>query len=180
MAVRQQRTGHTSVVTIDRPWAHNAVDARMADELDDAFREFDADPGADALVLTGARGTFCAGADLDWRFVPSGKPTVAAVEGWALGGGFELALWCDERVAAASARFSFVERRMDRGQSGRRLAALVGHGRALDLLLTGRVVGAAEALEIGLVGRVVADGRALEAATQLACRRSALASMVRW
>jgi enoyl-CoA hydratase len=194
--IRVGRDGPVTVVTIDRPERRNAVDEAAAAALADAFRSFDRDPGAAVAVLTGAGGAFCAGADLkalaEGRPLqvaadgdgPMGvtrlrlsKPVLAAVEGPAVGGGLELALWCDLRVAAEGARFGVLNRRVgvplvDQGTV--RLPRIVGHGRAMDLILTGRVVGSAEALAMGLVNRVVADGEALAAAVTLAGELAAL------
>ena len=190
------RVGPVTVVTIDRPAARNAVDAAAADALREAFAEFDADPGASVAVLTGAGGTFCAGADLkavatgDRRPVRDegpgpmgptrmtlGKPVVAAVEGYAVAGGLELALWCDLRVAAHGAVFGVFCRRfgvplVDLGTV--RLPRLIGHSRAMDLILTGRAVGAEEALAIGLANRLVPTGTSLDAAVTLATELAAL------
>ncbi len=184
------REGPVTVVTIDRPEVRNAVDAATADALREAFYEFDADPSASVAVLTGAGGTFCAGADLKATSAGEprpvrdegpgpmgptrttlGKPVVAAVEGHAVAGGLELALWCDLRVAARDAVFGVFSRRfgvplVDLGTV--RLPRLVGHSRAMDLILTGRAVDAQEALEIGLVNRLVPRGAALGAAVSLA------------
>ena len=184
--VRVERDGPVTVVTIDRPERRNAVDGPAAAALADAFREFDRDPGASVAVLTGAGGAFCAGADLkavaagrpprvaadgDGPMGPTrlrlSKPVLAAIEGPAVAGGLELALWCDLRVAAEGAILGVLNRRfgvplIDLGTV--RLPRLIGHGRAMDLLLTGRPVGAAEALAMGLVNRVVPDGAALTAA----------------
>jgi enoyl-CoA hydratase len=190
-SVRVERRGRTTVVTIDRPERRNAVDASTADALTAAFRAFDADDLSDIAILTGAGDAFCAGADLralaggerrtlraDGDVAPMGpprlqlsKPVIAAIEGPAVAGGFELALWCDLRVAGRSAFFGVLNRRfgvplVDLGTI--RLPRLIGHGRAMDLVLTGRRVGADEALAIGLVTRVVDDGTALEAAVALA------------
>ena len=190
-AVRVDRSAGTTIVTIDRPARRNAVDAATALALYDAFRAFDADDASSVAVLTGTGGTFCAGADLRAiadgevrSVVPAGdaapmgptrlllsKPVVAAIEGYAVAGGLELALWCDLRVAASSAMLGVLNRRfgvplVDLGTI--RLPRTIGHGRALDLILTGRAVGAAEALAMGLVDRVVDDGRALAAALELA------------
>lgn len=178
------------VVTIDRPERRNAVDAPTAAELHEAFVAFDADPGVSVAVLTGAGGAFCSGADLqaitagEARPVtedgpgPMGptrlrlaKPVVAAIEGPAVAGGLELALWCDLRVAASDAVLGVYCRRfgvplVDLGTV--RLPRVVGHGRAMDLILTGRGVDAAEAERIGLVNRVVPPGQALPAALALA------------
>jgi enoyl-CoA hydratase len=183
--------GRVTVVTIDRPECRNAVDLETARALYDAFRRFDRDPTADVAVLTGAGGAFCAGADLkalaegDYKpidpngdYAPIGptrlklgKPVIAAVEGPAVAGGMELALWCDLRIAARSAVFGVFNRRfgvplVDLGTI--RLPRIVGHGRALELILTGRAVGAEEALRIGLVNEVAEDGQALARALELA------------
>ncbi|HEX8862380.1 MAG TPA: crotonase/enoyl-CoA hydratase family protein [Actinomycetes bacterium] len=191
-----EREGPVTVVTIDRPERRNAVDGPTATALAEAFRAFDADPGAAVAVLTGAGGAFCAGADLKaiaagepLRVAPDGdgpmgptrlrlsKPVLAAIEGPAVAGGLELALWCDLRVAAEHAVLGVFSRRagvplIDLGTI--RLPRLVGHGRAMDLILTGRGVGAAEALAIGLVDRVVPDGTARRAAVALAGELAAL------
>jgi enoyl-CoA hydratase len=188
--VRVERDGPVTVVTIDRPERRNAVDRPAADALAAAFREADRDPGTSVAVLTGAGGAFCAGADLKAvaagdppRVAPDGdgpmgptrlrlsKPVLAAIEGPAVAGGLELALWCDLRVAAEGATLGVLNRRfgvplIDLGTI--RLPRIVGHGRAMDLLLTGRAVGAAEALAMGLVNRVVPDGQALTATVGLA------------
>jgi enoyl-CoA hydratase len=171
------------LVRIDRPGRRNAIDTATAAALHDAFVAFDAAPDERVAVLAGGPEAFCAGADLKElpRLRPSGplgptrlqlsKPVVAAVEGWCVAGGLELALWCDLRVAARSARFGCLERRwgvplVDGGTY--RLPRVVGLGRALDLILTGREVDAEEALAMGLVNRVVEDGRATDAAVELA------------
>ena len=185
-----ERHGAVTTVILSRPGVRNAVDRATAQALADAFREFDADPGAGAAVLWGEGGTFCAGADLkaiadgrgnrvttdgDGPMGPSrmvlAKPVVAAVEGHAVAGGLELALWCDLRVVAADAVLGVFCRRwgvplIDGGTV--RLPRLVGLGRALDLVLTGRPVGAEEALAIGLANRVVPSGGARAAAEELA------------
>jgi enoyl-CoA hydratase len=193
MPVHYEPGGEIVTVTIDRPEVANAVDRPTADALADAFRHFDADPDLSVAVLTGAGGKFCAGADLkamragdpervsrveadgDGPMGVSrmllGKPVIAAVEGNAVAGGLELALWCDLRVAAEDAVFGVFCRRwgiplMDGGTI--RLARLVGHSRALDMLLTGRGVSGAEALDMGLANRVVPKGDALAAAQALA------------
>jgi enoyl-CoA hydratase len=194
--VRVEQDGPVRVVTIDRPERRNAVDGPAAAALADAFRAFDRDPGASVAVLTGAGGAFCAGADLkaiaagqpprvaadgDGPMGPTrlrlSKPVLAAIEGPAVAGGLELALWCDLRVAAEGATLGVLNRRfgvplIDLGTV--RLPRIVGHGRAMDLILTGRAVGAAEALAIGLVDRVVPDGEALTAALALARDLAAL------
>jgi enoyl-CoA hydratase len=171
------------VVRIGRPEKRNAIDSDTAARLLEEFTEFDADESQRVAVLTGDERAFCAGADLTSlpRLRPSGplgptrlqlsKPVIAAVEGWCVAGGLELALWCDLRVAGESARFGCLERRfgvplIDGGtQPDDPRQAL---GRALDLILTGREVDAEEAREIGLVNRVVPDGTALDAAVELA------------
>jgi enoyl-CoA hydratase len=189
-AVRSERVGPVTTVVLARPEARNAVDGPTARALADAFRDFEADPEARAAVLWGEGGTFCAGADLKAagtargnRVAPDGdgpmgptrmrlsKPVVAAVAGHAVAGGLELALWCDLRIAEEDAVFGVFCRRwgvplVDGGTV--RLPRLVGTGRALDMVLTGRAVGAAEALEWGLVNRVVAPGTARAAAEELA------------
>jgi enoyl-CoA hydratase len=194
--VRVERDGPVTVVTIDRPERRNAVDAAAAAALADAFRAADRDPGTAVAVLTGAGGAFCAGADLkaiaegrpprvaadgDGPMGPTrlrlSKPVLAAIEGPAVAGGLELALWCDLRVAAEGATLGILNRRfgvplIDLGTI--RLPRIVGHGRALDLILTGRAVGAAEALAMGLVNRVVPDGQALAVAVELAHQLAAL------
>ncbi|HET6811769.1 MAG TPA: crotonase/enoyl-CoA hydratase family protein [Acidimicrobiales bacterium] len=190
MNVSVGHDGPVTVVTIDRPEVRNAVDGPTAAALADAFRDFDADPAAAVAVLTGAGGTFCAGADLkavatgrgnrveptgDGPMGPTrlvlGKPVIAAVEGHAVAGGLELALWCDLRVAARDAVFGVFCRRwgvplVDGGTV--RLPRLIGHSRAMDLILTGRPVDGTEALAIGLANRLAEPGRALEEAVALA------------
>jgi enoyl-CoA hydratase len=190
MTVHYDTDGPVVTITLDRPEVRNAVDGPTAAELADAFRTFDADDALSVAVLTGAHGTFCAGADLKGlaterhnRLEPDGdgpmgpsrmalsKPVIAAVEGHAVAGGLELALWCDLRVAAADAVFGVFCRRwgvplIDGGTI--RLPRLIGHSRAMDLILTGRAVGAEEAYAIGLANRVVASGTAVEAAQALA------------
>jgi enoyl-CoA hydratase len=177
-------------VTIDRPEVRNAVDRPTAGALADAFRDFDADETASVAVLTGAGGHFCAGADLKAvgegrgnRVEPDGngpmgpsrlqlsKPVVAAIEGYAVAGGLELAVWADLRVAARDAVLGVFCRRwgvplIDGGTV--RLPRLIGESRAMDLVLTGRAVPAAEAFEMGLVNRLCEPGGALEAAQRLA------------
>ncbi|HVW46183.1 MAG TPA: crotonase/enoyl-CoA hydratase family protein [Solirubrobacterales bacterium] len=184
--VRYERVGAAAVLTIDRPERRNAVDAAAARALREGFERFEADDTARSLVLTGAGGeAFCAGADLkamdlevDDPAGPMGfsrlaatKPTIAAIDGWCLAGGLELALWCDLRVATPGSTFGCFERRwgvplIDGGTQ--RLPRVVGLGRALDLILTGRPVDAAEAERIGLVTAVTAPGGHLERALQLA------------
>jgi enoyl-CoA hydratase len=183
-------------VTIDRPHVRNAVDAETAAALADCFRRFAADEKLSAAVLTGAGGTFCAGYDLKSLALgapdrlnevgdrPMGptrlqmdKPVIAAIEGFAVAGGLELALWCDLRVAAGDATLGVFNRRfgvplIDLGTI--RLPRLIGHGRAMDLILTGRAVPAVEALHIGLIERLVAPGAALQEAQAMAHRLAKL------
>lgn len=190
MSVRVERQGAITVVTIDRPESRNAVNRATAEELSAAFRDFDQAPDQSVAILTGAGPHFCAGADLkavaaghpnrleaggDGPMGPSrmllSKPVLAAVEGYAVAGGLELALWCDLRVASESAVFGVFCRRfgvplIDGGTI--RLPRLVGHSRALDMILTGRAVRAQEALGMGLANRVVETGEALNTALQLA------------
>jgi len=171
------------VVRIGRPAKRNAVNSETAERLLAEFLAFEADETARVAVLTGDEQAFCAGADLQDlpRLRPTGplgptrlhlsKPVVAAVEGWCVAGGLELAAWCDLRVAGRSARFGCLERRwgvplIDGGTQ--RLPRIVGLGRALDLVLTGREFDAVEAADIGFVNRLVADGEALDAAVALA------------
>jgi enoyl-CoA hydratase len=206
--VRYERVGAAAVLTIDRPHRRNAVDGPTAERLLQGVEAFEADDGARVLVLTGAGGiSFCSGADLkaldtyaDRLGLPDGpmgftrrtptKPTIAAIGGWCLAGGLELALWCDLRVAAEGSTLGFPERRwgvplIDGGTQ--RLPRIVGLGRALDLILSGRLVGTEEARAMGLLTEVVPAGehlaRALEMAeglaafpqeTMLADRRAAL------
>jgi enoyl-CoA hydratase len=181
------RRGSAALVTIDRPERRNAVDGETAAALLAAYERFAADDGARVLVLTGAgEEAFCAGADLKaletldpdapagpmgFSRVPPVKPAIAAISGWCVAGGLELALWCDLRVAAESARFGCLERRwgvplIDGGTQ--RLPRVVGLGRALDLILTGRTVEADEALAMGLVSEVVAPGEHVARALALA------------
>ncbi|MEO7555283.1 MAG: crotonase/enoyl-CoA hydratase family protein [Acidimicrobiales bacterium] len=172
-----------TVVRIDQPSVRNAIDSETAQRLHDAFLAFQADPDAKVAVLTGDAEAFCAGANLRSlpRLRPSGplgptrllldKPVIAAIEGWCLAGGLELAAWCDLRVAGDTATFGCVERRwgvplIDGGTY--RLPRLIGLGRALDLILTGREVDAREAECIGLVDRLVTAGTALDEAVALA------------
>ena len=192
MPVRVEREDAVMVVTIDRPEVRNAVDGPTAQALADAFRDFDSDDSARIAILTGAQGHFCAGADLKAmsqeperanRVQASGdgpmgptrmllsKPVIAAIEGYAVAGGLELALWCDLRVASRDATLGFFDRRwgvplIDGGTI--RLPRLIGQSRALDLLLTGRGVPAPEAFEMGLVNRLADTGAALDAAVALA------------
>ena len=182
-------------VTIARPEVRNAVDPETARSLADAFHRFEADESLMVAVLTGAAGNFCAGYDLkalaesssdslsesDGPMGPTrmslNKPVIAAIEGYAVAGGLELALWCDLRVAAGDATLGVFNRRfgvplIDLGTI--RLPRLIGQGRALDLILTGRPVGALEAKQIGLVDRLVEPGRALAEAQKLASQISEL------
>ena len=189
-SVRTELDGPVTTVVLDRPQARNAVDGRTARALADAFRAFDADKTQHVAVLYGAGGTFCAGADLKAVGTPDGnrvdedgdgpmgptrlrlgKPVIAAIEGYAVAGGLELALWCDLRVVAADATLGVFCRRwgvplIDGGTV--RLPRLIGTGRAMDLVLTGRPVGADEALQIGLADRVVPAGAARAEAEALA------------
>lgn len=189
-SVLTTRDDKVLIVTIHRPEARNAVDSSTALALSRIFRDFDRDDHLHAAILTGAGGTFCAGADLkeiaEGRRPPVdangtgpmgptwlqlSKPVIAAVEGHAVAGGLELALWCDLRIAARNAVFGVFNRRwgvplIDLGTV--RLPRMIGQGRALDLILTGRAVTAEEALQMGLVNRVVEPGKALEAAVGLA------------
>jgi len=179
VTVSTTKDGPVTLVTLDRPQTRNAVDRDTADRLHAAFEEFDADDGQSVAVLYGEGGTFCSGADLkamDQRLEPDGpgpmgptrmrlsKPVIAAIEGFAVAGGLELAIWCDLRVAARDASFGVFCRRwgvplIDGGTV--RLPRLIGTGRAMDLILTGREVGAVEAERIGLVNWVVEPGAAL-------------------
>lgn len=192
MSVRVEKRDRITTVILDRPSVRNAVDRATADALADAFRAFDADPHSDVAVLWGAGGTFSAGADLkavaagtpnrlevtgDGPMGPSRmrlrKPVIAAVAGHAVAGGLELALWCDLRVVEEDAIVGVFCRRfgvplIDGGTV--RLPRLIGEGRALDLILTGRAVHAPEALAIGLANRVVATGQARVEAEALAAQ----------
>ncbi len=208
--VRLERVGAAAVLTIDRQDRRNAVDGPTAALLLEAFQAFEADDDARVLIVTGAGGvSFCAGADLKAiaSFAPrlgapegpfgftrltASKPTIAAISGWCLAGGLELALWCDLRIATTGSQLGFPERRwgvplIDGGTQ--RLPRIVGLGRALDLILTGRIVDSGEALAMGMLTQVVPDGehltRALAIAeglasfpqsTMLADRRAALAA----
>ncbi|WP_235916013.1 crotonase/enoyl-CoA hydratase family protein [Antrihabitans cavernicola] len=171
------------VIRIGQPQVRNAVDSETAARLHDEFTAFDADPTAKVAVLTGDTAAFCSGANLkdlpdlrdDGPLGPTrrqlSKPVVAAIDGWCVAGGMELAAWCDLRVAGDTARFGFFDRRhgvplVDGGTY--RLPKLVGLGRALDLILTGREMSVAEAHTIGFVDRVVPAGTALDAAVELA------------
>lgn len=194
--VRVERNGPVTTVIMDRPEARNAVNGPAAAGLYAAFEEFDDDDSASVAVLWGDNGTFCAGADLKAFGTPDAnpvhrtgpgpmgpsrmaltKPVIAAVSGFAVAGGLELALWCDMRVAEEDAVFGVYCRRwgvplIDGGTV--RLPRLIGHGRALDLILTGRSVDAAEAFAIGLANRVVPRGQARAAAEKLAAELAAL------
>jgi enoyl-CoA hydratase len=186
--VRYERQGAAAVLTIDRPQRRNAIDAATARGLREGLDQFEADDDARALVLTGAGGeAFCAGADLKaidldvddpagpegiTRLTPS-KPTLAAIDGWCLAGGLELALWCDLRIATPKSVFGCFERRwgvplIDGGTQ--RLPRVVGMGRALEMILTGRPVEGEEAQRIGLVNEVVEPGGHLERALEIAER----------
>jgi enoyl-CoA hydratase len=189
-AVQVDRAGPVTTVILDRPGVRNAVDGPTAALLAEAFADFEADPDAAVAVLTGAGGTFCSGADLKAVGTPRGnrtepdgpgpmgptrmrlsKPVIAAIAGHAVAGGLELALWCDLRVAEEDAVFGVFCRRwgvplIDGGTV--RLPQIVGAGRALDLILTGRPVPAPEAFQMGLVSRLVPPGTARKMAEQLA------------
>lgn len=196
MNVRVERSGAVTTVILDRPQARNAVDGPTAAALYQAFEEFDRDDTASVAVLWGDHGTFCAGADLKafgtananqthrtgpgpmgpTRMVLT-KPVIAAVSGYAVAGGLELALWCDMRVAEDDAVFGVFCRRwgvplIDGGTV--RLPRLIGHSRAMDMILTGRAVDAEEAHAIGLANRVVPKGQARAAAEQLAAELAEL------
>jgi enoyl-CoA hydratase len=188
---RYERIGAAAVITIDRPECRNAIDLETAQQLRRGYDEFEADEGARVLVLTGAGGVaFCAGFDLKsdgldvddpagpegfTRLTPS-KPAIAAIEGYCVAGGLELALWCDLRIATTGSTFGCFERRwgvplIDGGTQ--RLPRVVGMGRALDMILSGRPVEAEEAQRIGLVNEVVAPGAQLERALELGERIAA-------
>ncbi len=197
MQVETERSGKVFTVIINRPEVKNAIDYETSRQLAEAFRAFEADEEACAAVLWGAHGTFCAGADLkalaadpmqearrlnedmvaDGPLGPTrmllSKPVIAAISGYCVAGGVELAAWCDLRVAEEDAVLGIFERRfgvplIDGGTQ--RLPRLIGMSRALDMILTGRPVGAQEALEMGLVNRVVGKGKAREAAEELAAQ----------
>ncbi len=195
-AVVVTKDGPVTVVTISRPERRNAVDSRTATALIEAFEAFDADDSASVAILTGAGGSFCSGADLkaleagDKRpvrdqgpgpmgptWLELGKPVIAAIEGPAVAGGLELALWCDLRVAATNAVLGVYCRRfgvplVDGGTV--RLPRLIGHSHAMDLILTGRGVSGPEALHMGLVNRLSRPGHALTDALELAHTLAAL------
>jgi enoyl-CoA hydratase len=187
--VSYERRGAAALITIDRPHRRNAVDGPTAQALHDAFLRFEADDDARVLVVTGAGGvSFCAGADLKatetmaprlmseegpmgFTRLSASKPTIAAISGFCLAGGLEIALWCDLRIATESSRLGYPERRwgvplIDGGTQ--RLPRIVGLGRALDLILTGRIIDTREALAMGLLTEVVAEGKHLERALELA------------
>ncbi|WP_254839818.1 crotonase/enoyl-CoA hydratase family protein [Natronomonas marina] len=184
MTVEYDRRGPVAVVTVDRPERRNAIDDATAEALGDAWERFDGDDDALVGVLTGSEGTFSAGADLkemDLQDRPEGwlgftrtrvsKPTIAAIEGHCVAGGLEMALWCDLRVASESATFGCFERRfgvplVDGGTQ--RLPRVVGLGRALELILTGRELAPETAKEWGLVNRLTPEGEALETAVEMA------------
>ncbi|MBJ7400132.1 crotonase/enoyl-CoA hydratase family protein [Mycolicibacterium sp.] len=190
MSVHVVRNPPVMTVIIDRPQARNAVNGPTAIALFEAFEEFERDDSASVAVLWGDHGTFCAGADLKAIGTPASNPTqptgtapmgptrmvlskpvIAAVSGYAVAGGLELALWCDLRVVESDAVFGVFCRRwgvplIDGGTV--RLPRLIGHSRAMDMILTGRAVGAEEALAIGLANRVVPTGQSRQAAEELA------------
>jgi enoyl-CoA hydratase len=195
--IRYERTGAAAVLTIDRPERRNAVDGPTAAKLGEAYAQFVADDGARVLVLTGeGDAAFCAGADLKaldtlaprlqdpagplgFTRLTSPKPTIAAISGWCLAGGLELALWCDLRIATRDAQLGFPERRwgvplIDGGTQ--RLPRIVGQGRALDLILSGRILGVEEASQWGLVTEVVEPGMHVDRALAMAEGLAALAS----
>jgi enoyl-CoA hydratase len=184
--MRYERVGAAALLTIDRPERRNAIDAAAAELFRQGLKDFEADEGARVLVLTGAGGeAFCAGADLKamnldvshpdgpmgpTRLTPA-KPAIAAIDGWTTAGGVELALWCDLRIATPKSTFGLFERRwgvplLDGGTQ--RLPRLVGMGRALELILTGRAVEAEEAHRIGLVNEIAEPGQHLDRALALA------------
>jgi enoyl-CoA hydratase/carnithine racemase len=186
--VRYERIGSASVLTIDRPERRNAVDGQTAELLRHGFRRFEEDAEARVLVVTGTEPAFCAGADLKaletlepehpdgpmgFTRLAATKPTIAAISGWCLAGGLELAIWCDLRIATEGSTFGLFERRwgvplIDGGTQ--KLPRLIGFGRALELIILGRAVEADEALRIGLFNEVVPPGRHLERALELAER----------
>lgn len=196
MTVRYEVDGTLAIITIDRPERKNAVDRGTAAAMAQAFRDFEADDELRVAILTGAGGVFCAGADLkaisegqgnridaegDGPMGPSrmlvDKPVIAAIEGFAVAGGLELAAWCDLRVAATDALFGVYCRRwgvplIDGGTV--RLPRLIGHSHALDLILTGRGVSGEEAQRMGLANRLCEAGEALATAKQLGRELAAL------
>lgn len=190
MPVHYERRDAAAILTIDRPERRNAVDRDTAEALRAHFNEFVADDAARVLIVTGTNGAFCAGADLKAMNSPamadegpmgftrlaSPKPTIAAIDGWCVAGGLEIACWCDMRVAGEGSTFGCLERRwgvplIDGGTI--RLPQIVGLGRALDLIMTGRPIDVHEAQTIGLVNRVVPTGGALDAALELAAQIAA-------
>lgn len=199
MTVRIERVGAVTTVIMARPESRNAIDGPMSAALADAFREFEDDPDASVAVLWGEGGTFCAGADLKALGTPASiqvtedgdgplgptrmmlsKPVIAAVSGYAVAGGLELALWCDLRVAESDSTFGIFCRRwgvplIDGGTV--RLPRLIGTSRAMDMILTGRSVDADEAFTIGLANRVVPPGDARRAAEELAAQIAELPQM---
>src|SRR3954462_9004205 len=187
--VRYERAGAAAVLTIDRPERRNAVDGPTAEALKAGYQRFVEDDDARVLILTGAGGVaFCAGADrkaietfatrlgapdgpLGFSRLTSPKPTIAAIDGWCLAGGFELALWCDLRIATEPSQIGFPERRwgvplIDGGTQ--RLPRIAGMGRALDLILTGRIIDTTEAREFGILTEIVAPGQHLERSLEIA------------
>jgi enoyl-CoA hydratase len=188
-AVTYVRRGAAALITIDRPHRRNAVDGPTAQALHEAYLRFETDEDARVLVVTGAGGvSFCAGADLKstetmaprlmseegpmgFTRLSASKPTIAAISGFCLAGGLEIALWCDLRIATEGSRLGYPERRwgvplIDGGTQ--RLPRIVGMGRALDLILTGRIIDAGEALSMGLLTEIVPEGAHLERALELA------------
>ncbi|HJU80347.1 MAG TPA: crotonase/enoyl-CoA hydratase family protein [Acidimicrobiia bacterium] len=184
MTVSYRREGSVAIITIDRPERRNAIDLAAAESLRSCWEQFDSDEGAQVGVLYGEGGHFSAGADLKafdlvdhpdgylgFTRTTAGKPTIAAIEGYCVAGGLEMALWCDLRVASEGAVFGCFERRfgvplIDGGTQ--RLPLIIGRGRALDLILTGREVDANEAQAMGLINRIVPTGKALGASIALA------------
>jgi enoyl-CoA hydratase len=188
-AVSYERHGSTALIAIDRPHRRNAVDGPTAAALHDAYQRFESDDEARVLIVTGAGGiSFCAGADLKATETMAGrlmsregpmgftrltatKPTIAAISGFCLAGGLEIALWCDLRIATPSSRLGYPERRwgvplIDGGTQ--RLPRIVGLGRALDLILTGRIIDAEEAIGMGLLTEIVPEGEHLSRALEMA------------
>ena len=184
MTVSYRREGSVAIITIDRPERRNAIDLAAAESLRSCWERFDSDESAEVGILYGEGGHFSAGGDLKafdlidhpdgylgFTRTTVGKPTIAAIEGYCVAGGLEMALWCDLWVASEAAIFGCFERRfgvplIDGGTQ--RLPLVIGRGRALDLVLTGREVDAREALAIGLVNRMVPTGKALGASIALA------------